>query len=153
MSNLEVTLLDADQERLERLATAFKGSDVVTVQKVGRVLYTHPPSGLDAVFLVVPAAERWGAKPIPGAQIFKTSVDDQRGGMPPYVVAGGVLRPGDPRDPFQDAKMVIGTALSAVREFNQANTGKEIHNLGFWAVNLLGGVTPEQLSTIFAEAL
>jgi len=153
MSNLEITLLDADQARLEKLVMAFKGSDVVRVQKVSRVHYTHPPSGLDAVFLVVPAAERWGAKPVPGAQIFKTSADDQRDGIPPYVVAGGVLRPGDPRDPVQDAKIVIGTALNAIREFNQANKGKEIHNVGFWVVNLLGGVTPEQLSTIFAEVL
>ncbi len=153
MSSLEITLLDADRETFDELATTFKGSDVIKVQKVDRVLYTRPPSGLDAVFLVVPAAERWGAKPVPGAQIFKTSVDDQRDGMPPYVVAGGVLRAGDPRDPVQDAKMVIGAVLNAIREFNQANRDKVIHKLGFWAVNLLNGVTPQQLATVFAELL
>jgi hypothetical protein len=153
VSSLEITLLDADRETFEELATIFNGSDVIKVQKVDRVLYTHPPSGLDAVFLVVPAAERWGAKPVPGAQVLKTSVDDQRDGMTPYVVAGGVLRAGDPRDPVQDARMVVGTVLNAIREFNQANRDKEIRKLGFWVVNLLGGVTPQQLSAVFAGML
>ena len=47
--------------------------------------------------------------------------------------------------------MLISTALDAVRAFNLANGSAEIHRLGFWAVNLLNGVTPAQLSMIFAD--
>ena len=152
MSNLEIVLFDTNQEALDGLKTACEDLSVITVKNVERVLYTHPPSGIDAIVLVLPAAEKWGAKPILEAQVLNTSPDDQRSGMPRYVVAGGVLRREDTRDPVQDATMVIGTALDAVRKFNATNREGAIHRLGFWAVNLTG-VTPEQLSAIFTRAL
>jgi hypothetical protein len=49
--------------------------------------------------------------------------------------------------------MLISTALDAVRQFNLGINGNRIHKLGFWAVNLLNGVTPQQLATVFAEVL
>jgi len=154
MNHLEIVILDADQGTLDELATRCKTLGAVTVQKVDRVLYTRPPKGMDAVFLVLPAAEKWGAKPLPGkAQVLKTSPEDQRQGMPPYVVTGVVLRPSDPRGPLPETKMLISTVLDAVREFNLSNNSDGIHKLGFWAVNLLNRLTPEQLSTIFAEVL
>jgi hypothetical protein len=154
MNHLEIVILDADQKTLDELATKCKPLGAITVQKVDRVLYTRPPSGMDALFLVLPAAEKWGAKPLPGkAQVLKTSPEDQRDGMPPYVVTGVVLRPSDPRGPLPETKMLITTALDAVREFNLSQNGEGIHKLGFWAVNLLNGVTPQQLATVFAEVL
>jgi hypothetical protein len=154
MNHLQIVILDTTQKTLDELETRFKSVGAITVQKVDRVLYMRPPKGMDALFLVLPAAEKWGAKPLPGkAQVLKTSPADQRDGMPPYVVAGVVLRPSDPRGPIPETKILISTALHAVRQFNLANQGDQIHKLAFWAVNLLNGVTPEQLSTIFAEVL
>ncbi len=153
MNHLEIVILDTNQGTLDEIAARCKALGAVTVRKVDRVAYTHPPSGLDAIFLVVPAAEKWGAKPIIEAQVLRTSPEDQRSGMPPYVVAGGVLRRDVPREPVKDAKMVISNALDAVREFNVSHNGGGIHKLGFWAVNLLDGVTPQQLATVFAEVL
>lgn len=154
MNHLEIVILDANQETLDEIATRCKALGAVKVQKVDRVLYTRPPKGMDALFLVLPAAEKWGAKPLPGkAQVLKTSPEDQRDGMPPYVVTGVVLRPSDPRGPVSETKMLIRTALDAVRGFNLSSGGNEIRRLGFWAVNLLNDVTPEQLSAILAEVL
>jgi hypothetical protein len=154
MNHLEIVILDADQRTLDKLTTGCKALDSVTVQKVDRVLYTHPPLGIDALFLVLPAAEKWGAKPLPGrAQVLVTSAEDQRDGMPPYVVTGVVLRPGDPRGPLPETKMLMRTALDAVREFNLASGKEKIGRLAFWAVNLLNGVTPEQLSAILTDVL
>jgi hypothetical protein len=154
MNHLEIVVLGADQKTLDELATRCKPLGAITVQKVDRVLYTRPPKGMDALFLVLPAAEKWGAKPIPGkAQVLKTSPDDQRDGMPPYVVTGVVLRPDDPRGPVPETKMLISAALDAVRLFNLDHSGEGIRKLGFWAVNLLNGVTPQQLATVFAEVL
>jgi hypothetical protein len=154
MNRLEIVILDANQKTLDELVTRCKPLGAITVQKVDRVLYTRPPKGMDALFLVLPAAEKWGAEPLPGkAQVLKTSPEDQRDGMPPYVVTGVVLGPGDPRGPLPETKMLISTALDAVRQFNLADGGERIGRLGFWAVNLLNGVTPEQLSTILAEVL
>jgi hypothetical protein len=154
MIDLEIVLLEPDQETVDRLAIACTALGVIKVQKVDRVHYTHPPSGLDAIFLVLPAAERWGARLIPGkAQLLETSSEDRRGGMPDYVVTGVALRTDDPRGPVPETRILIGTALEAVRQFNPAHKGGEIRRLGFWAVNLLKGVTPEQLATILAEVL
>src|SRR5579863_1579032 len=154
MNHLEIVILDANQKTLDELATKCEPLDAITVQKVDRVLYTHPPQGMDALFLVLPAAEKWGAKPLPGeVQVLKTSPEDQRDGMPPYVVTGVVLQPDDPRGALPETKLLISAALDAVREFNLSNNGEGIHKLGFWAVNLLNGVTPQQLATVFAEVL
>lgn len=154
MNHLEILILEADQRTVDELSKACKALAFVTVQKVDQILYTRPPRGMDALFLVLPAAEKWGAKPVPGkAQVLSTSAEDQRDGMPPYVVTGVVLRPDDPRGPLPETKMLINTALEAVREFNLARGKKKIARLGFWTVNLLNGVTPEQLSTIFADVL
>ena len=154
MNDLEIVILDADQGTLDELARTCKGLGAVTVQKVDRVLYTRPPKGLDALFLVLPAAEKWGAKPLRGeAQVLKTSREDQVEGMPPYVVAGVVLRPDDPRGPLPETRILISTALEAVRHFNQSNNAEKIRKLGFWAVNLLNGVTPQQLATILTTVL
>lgn len=151
MNHLEIVILDANQKTVDELAARCKLLDAIMVQKVDRVIYTRPPKGMDALFLVLPAAEKWGAKPLPGkAQVLKTSREDQRDGMPPYVVTGVVLRPSDPRGPLPETKLLISTALDAVREFNLSNN-EGIHKLGFWGVNLLNGVTPQQLATVFAE--
>jgi hypothetical protein len=151
MTRLDIVLIVTDENSLAELASATRGISAISVRKAERVHYTRPPSGLDALFLVVPAAEKWGAKPILEAQILKTSLEDQRNGMPFYVIAGGVLRQNDPRNPANDARSVIRAAVDAIHEFNLANKGSEIRSLGFWAVNLLNDLTPEQLSAIFAE--
>jgi hypothetical protein len=120
--------------------------------KVDRALYSlPPPPGLDAIFLILPAAERWGARPILGrCQVFPTTSDDQRKGMPPYIVTGVAMRPEDPRGPVPETRMLITTAIEAVREFNARNTEK-INRLGFWTSNLLGGVSPVELAEIVLE--
>ena len=154
MNHLKIVILDSNQETVDEIAETCKAIGAITVQRVDRVLYTHPPRGLDALFLVLPAAEKWGARTLPGkAQVLKTSQDDQRDGMPPYVVTGVVLQPGDPRGPIPETEMLIRTALDAICEFNVSHKAEGIHNLGFWAVNLLNGVTPQQLSKIFADVL
>lgn len=153
MSNLVIIVIDSDQGTLTSLADAFRTLEDVEIATVNRVLYTRPPPGLDAIFLVLPAAERWGAKPIPGqAQVLKTTSEDQRSGMPSFVVTGVVLRRDDPRGPLPETKLLVHSALDAVRSFN-AESSKKIHRLGFWAVNLLNGVSPQQLAQVFSEVL
>ena len=152
--SLKLAIIDSDQDRLNGLSVAFRerGSSVETV-KVDQVLYVKPPGGLDAIFLVLPAAERWGSRPILGqAQVLRTTPEDQRTGMPPFVVTGVALRPSDARGPLPETRLLVSTALEAVRSFNAGNDDA-IHRLGFWAVNLLNGVTPAQLAQVFSELL
>src|SRR5262249_8650498 len=127
MNSPEIVVVGADQGPLDELVRKCKAFPNITVQKVDRVLYTHPPTGMDALFLVLPAAEKWGAKPLPGkAQVLKTDSEDQRNGMPRYVVTGVLLRPSDPRGAIPETKLLIMSALEAVREFNRAGGGENI---------------------------
>ena len=151
--NLKIVIIDSDQDRLRELSYAFKELGAVEIAKVDQVLYLHPPSGLDAIFLPLPAAERWGSRPILGeTQILRTTPEDQRGGMPAFVVTDVAVRPGDKRGQLPDTKRLIRTVLEAVRSFN-AKSGENIHRVGFWAVNLVNGVTPTQLAQAFSELL
>jgi hypothetical protein len=154
MSNLAITLLESDPKTADELATRCLRIPSIDIRKVDRVLYTKPPSDMDAVFLVLPAAEKWGAVPIPGkAQVLRTTPEDQARGLPRYVVTGVALRPTDPRGPLPETKMLLATAVEAIRHFNAANPDNAIRTVGFWAVNLLKGVTAEQLSNILADVV
>lgn len=150
--SLNVILIDSQQSTIDSLSDAFRGVNAISFAKVDRVLYSlPPPPGLDAIFLLLPAAERWGARPILGrCQVLQTTPDDQRKGMPHHVVTGVAMRPDDPRGPLPETKLLITTAAEAVREFNSRGQEK-INSLGFWAIDLLKGVTPAQLAEIFLQ--
>ena len=150
--NPKIVLIDSQQSTIDDLSTAFRVVEGVSFAKVDRALYSlPPPPGLDAIFLILPAAERWGAMPAPGrCLVLQTTSDDQHKGMPPYVVTGVVMRPEDPRGPLPETRLLIISAIEAVREFNARSTEK-INRLGFWANNLLIDVTPAQLAQIFCE--
>lgn len=149
---VNAVILDSDPTRVTELRRAFEAFKTVTISTVDQVVYTRPIPGLDAVVLVLPAAERWGARPLPGeAQVLKTTVTDQSNGMPRYVIAGVALRPADPRGPLAETRLFVGSAFQAARQFNKTNPCDQIQRLGFWGDNLLKGVTPEQLASIFSE--
>ncbi len=147
----KIVLIDSEQATIDDLATAFREFDDVGFAKVDRVIYTAPPKGIDAIFLVLPAAEKWGARPIPGrCQVLKIPPEDQQKGMTPYVVTGVAMRPEDPEGPLPETRQLIITAIEAVREFN-VQKAYPINKLGFWAFNLLKGVTAAQLVQVFLE--
>lgn len=76
--NLKIAIIDSDQETLSELSDAFPEIKSVETVKVEQVLYLRPPAGLDAIFLVPPAAERWGSLSIAGrARVFRTTLEDQ----------------------------------------------------------------------------
>jgi hypothetical protein len=95
-------LIDSQQSTLDDLSKAFLGVKDVEFVKVDNVRYTSRPSGLDATFLLLPAAERWGSRPISGkAQLLRTTSEDRENGMPRFVVTGIVLgrhQRSDPRN-------------------------------------------------------
>jgi hypothetical protein len=151
--DLTVVVITSDQNQLASLSDVLRDVQGVEIAKVDQTFYFHPPTGLDAVFLTLPAAEQWGSRPILGmAQVLRTRPEDQQSGMPPFVVTGVALRPTDPRGPLPETRMLLETALEAVRAFNSKG-GEQINRLGFWAVNLLNGVTPAQLADMFSELL
>jgi hypothetical protein len=151
MMEIRLTIITADAGTYTDLRAAFEDIDGVELVRTDQVLYTEPPKGLDAIFLVLAAAERWGSRPIPGkAQVLNTTEADQERGMPAFVVSGVVLKPEDPRGPVPETKALLQTALLAIRSFNATND-KKIYKIGFWDRNLLRGVCPKELADIVAE--
>ena len=113
-----------------------------------------PPPGLDAVFMTLPAAERWRPDfKSRKAQVLTTSRDDQENGFPPFVVTGVNLTAEDPKDPVSQARIVLEAALDEVTDYNNRNDGR-IASLGFWVTTFTrDGVTTSQLSELLHEIL
>jgi len=86
---------------------------------------------LDALFLTLTAAERWGPRTaFYESQVLKTGPEDD---MPPYIVTGIAMEVDDPRtrDPRAELKLVINAVLDAVKQHNSAGA-RPINSIGFW---------------------
>jgi hypothetical protein len=112
-------------------------------------------SDLDAIFLPLPAAERWGARPLlHKAQILNTqgaeglpSID-----MPPYVVTGVAMAPDDPHEPAFELELIVSSVLEAVQAFNTKHPGA-IQVIGFWGENLcIDRLGPERVGKLLRAA-
>ena len=120
-----------------RLDKALYGCTGITIlESPADKLPTLPD--LDAMFLTLPGAERWGARPlVHKAQILRTqpAQDTAPAGMPPYVIAGVAMAPDDPHDPAFELQLILTSTLEAVQAFN-AKHSEAIKVIGFWAGNL-----------------
>ena len=126
----EMIFSDTHEEVVKQLRRAFEGCYELTA------LLMQPNElrcyELDAIFLTLTAAERWGSKFIPyKSQVLKTHPGDK--GMPRYVVTGIAMDPEDPRtlDPKLELEVVILAVLDAIDSFNIEND-KPIRVVGFW---------------------
>jgi hypothetical protein len=91
--------------------------------------------GLDAIFLGLPYAERWGSRPILyKAQVLSTRPDDE--GMPPYIVTGVAMHEADPRDARFELRLLIAAILDAV-ELHNLSSARPIRRIGLWT-DMLG---------------
>lgn len=106
---------------------------------------------LDAIFLPLPAAERWGSRPMPHkAQILHTQPANgtPSADMPPYVITGGAMTSDDPQDPVFELRLIMTTALEAVKVFNTEHPDT-IKVIGFLADNLCTDrLAPEHVGEI-----
>lgn len=140
---------DEREEMAKRLQRAFDGCQEL------RAICASPAKlremdELDALFLTLPLAERWGSKPILfKAQVLKTRGADE--GMPPYVIAGGAFHPDQIRDARYELRQVIASVLDVVETFNRGNTEK-ILTVGFWTeISKVSELTPEEAGQIVRE--
>jgi len=89
--------------------------------------------GVDAFYVPLAAAERWGAPGRPRihqAQVFRTRPEDHAKGWPLFVIAGFTLRQDEkPLDP-RLMPLVVKAAVVAARRFN-AQGNEAIESIGF----------------------
>ena len=126
---LDLVFSDDNENTVELLRQAFEGCPRLTA------LFMRPDEllkyELDAVFLTLAAAERWGSRPIPyKSQVLRTRPEDKD--MPPYVVTGISMDADDPRigNPEAELELVLKAVLDAVKSFN-IEGNKPIHIIGF----------------------
>lgn len=149
---LHLRIFDPDAKNISGLKSAFTELRNVTIEQVDRMLYLKPPAGLDVLYLPLAAAERFGSRPlIHESQILPTKQEDQRDGLPPFVVSGTCLAPNDPRGPVPEMTLLLGTVFRAIRAFNHEHHNSKLTYVGFWAYDLLKGVNPSQLRRIVVE--
>lgn len=133
-----------------RLGKELEGCTGITILELSADKLPTLPE-LDAVFLTLPAAERWGARPlVHKAQILRAQLaqDPSPAHMPPYVIAGVTMAPDEPHDPVLELQLIMTSALEAVQAFN-ATHPEAIQVIGFWAGHLLlGQLAPEQIGKI-----
>src|SRR5216684_7176832 len=111
-------ICDESEGTVDLLREGLAGCEEVTVLRLkpDQLLRVE---GLDAFYISVTGAERWGAQPIPHkAQILRTELDDEGKRYPSYVVAGGLFNLEDSSDPSFQLKVIMNTVLEAVDHFN-----------------------------------
>lgn len=135
---MKILLIDDNEERLNELAHLLRDVPDVGLMKVEKAIYMKPPAGLDAVFLTLPAAERWNPNfRSRDMQILRVPKEDQQVGFPRMVITGVNLRPEDPQTPLAQVRIVLEEAVAAARAYNQQNPD-QIKTLGFWVSTLTG---------------
>lgn len=150
---MKILLIEDKEERYLVLKEYLKDLPGIGILHVARALYIEPPTGLDAIFMTLPAAEKWGPDfKSREAQIVETMDSDRERGFPWWVVTGVNLSPEDPKDPVSQMRIMIRSALTQVAEYNLRNNGK-IQRLGFWVMDLTRSVTMGQLSDVLHELL
>lgn len=86
--------------------------------------------GLDALFLGLPYAERWGPRPVLyKAQVLRTRPEDE--GMPPYVITGVAMHEDDPREARFELRLIAAAVLDAV-ELHNLSGARPIARVGLW---------------------
>ena len=126
---------------------------VVALEMEPKVFWTL--GGLDALYLTLSRAERWGSRPLPPhtAGLLRTTEQDQKGGMPPYVITGLVLREDEPNTAEQGIPLLVGAVLRLANETNKGSPGA-IRTVGFFEYELFAsGGTPEEIASLLAKCI
>ena len=128
----ELVFSDENESNVGLLRQAFEGCPelIALFMKPDEL----PKYELDAIYLTLMAAERWGPRIINykyKSQVLKTRSEDK--GMPPYIVTGIAMDVDDPHagDPKSELQLVMPAIFDAVESFNLENNNP-IHVIGFW---------------------
>jgi hypothetical protein len=142
---MKVLLIDSNLDRAAEMRQALKNLSVVEMLSVDQAKYSLPPSGLDAVFLTLPAAERWNPNfKSREMQILRTSEQDRAIGFPPIIITGVNLTQDDPTDPLSQVRLILELTWQKVQDHNARNN-EQVQRLGFWMMDLTREIALSQL--------
>ena len=147
----QLRVFESDATVIADLRAAFRGTTAVVVEYVSPRPHFEPPAGIDVLYMPLMAAERFGSKPlVHESMVLPTTAEAQRQGLPPYVVTGTCLSPDEPRGPIPEMRILLTAVAAALRAFNQHEAVK-LERVGFWADDLLTGLTAVQLRGLLSD--
>jgi hypothetical protein len=132
---MELLFFDKGTDVPSEMQRAFFGQPYL----IARQLPTHQIASyqeLDALYLSLIAAERWGSRPLLyQSQVLRTECRDRQ--WPQFIIAGIALTPDDVRagDCVAELKLTIEAVVQAVDSYNNQN-GFPIKKIGFWTEDL-----------------
>jgi hypothetical protein len=150
---MKLIFSDNDSARVAALREAFAGRGDLHVVQVKRTEELRIMPELDALYLSVMGAERWGAYPVVHkAQVLKVTDKDRAEGWPPYVIAGVAMKSDDPRDPKFELGLIVSCAVEAAKQFNLEGSGW-IDTIGFGGDWIgLKKMSPEEAAEIIRRS-
>lgn len=142
------------RERVAELRAGLGDEERVVVLGIDARTFSETP-GIDALYMSITRAERWGARP--GAPHEATLLETgQRGmaeGLPPYVIAGLVLKEEEPNTAEFCVPLIVGAILRVVAERNRLHRGA-IRTVGFMEFELtFPGAAPADVGRALAASL
>jgi hypothetical protein len=111
-------------------------------------------AGIDAFYLSLSRAERWGAHPRApyAATILRTTIEDQEKGLPKYIISGLVLKDSDPNTAAFGIPILVHGILKCVEEANRLSPGS-IRTIGMFEFELaFSETTLIEVARLFGEA-
>jgi len=112
-------------------------------------------AGIDALYLSLSRAERWGARPLPPYRValFPTTDADQATGLPRHILAGLVLKEADPNTAAFGLPILAKSILRVVNEHNAAAPAP-IRTIGVFEFELrFPEVKLEDIGRLFRDAI
>ena len=112
-------------------------------------------AGIDAFYLSLTRAERWGARPLQphSVALLRTTESDQREGMPPYIVTGLVLKDDEPNTGAFCIPLLVKAMLAVIDGANAQHPGV-IRTIGFFEFELtFPGTSLTEVAGLLASSL
>jgi hypothetical protein len=122
----ELVVFESSPERCREFKSELAAcSRVEVVNRDEDELWTY--EGLDAVYVSIPMAERWGAKPrLYEAQLLPTSLDERNQGIPAYVIAGVALDLDDQRSVQAVLELVLEKTIQVFLDWQGADVPRRV---------------------------
>ena len=112
--------------------------------------------GIDAIYLTLPEAERWGAVPLEPFQceVLQTPAEPARQGFPPFAVVGMTVPEGTATEGPSILTRMIKAGFFAVELFNAKSNAFQIRSLGILRIGRFApALCPIEIGRLLREIL
>jgi hypothetical protein len=142
------------RERVSNLRAGLGEVENVVVLGLDAKTFSALP-GLDALYMSLTRAERFGSRPLAPHEVavLETGKQGVEEGLPPLIITGLVLEDGEPNTAEVCVPLIIRAVLRTASERNALRPGS-IRTIGFTEFELtFPGASPVDVGRVLAAAL